>query len=172
MYRYLEAKYVEAFFKDGSLRLSSFAQFAQHPDEQRKDTAEGVSSKFGVGSQATIGIFGSTGHNYYVLCGTLHNTDGVRKQFGQYDACIAIDNVVNFANAVSLKIPSFTGGIEGPALYQDERMIIKNLGKATTEELMEPYKNPDGTLKMEMIFDAAKRLGGVEEFFIKHSRYA
>jgi hypothetical protein len=40
------------------------------------------------------------------------------------------------------------------------------------EEFMEPYKNPDGTVKIEMIFDAAKMAGGAEEYFFKHSRFA
>jgi len=172
LYRYLEAEYVEAFFKDGSLRLSSFARFAQHPDEQRNDKAEGASTKFGLGSQATIAIVGARGHDCYVLCGTLHNTESVRSQFNQYDACIAIDNVVAFANEVSLKIPFFTRGMEGPALYQDARTINKNVGDMKAEDLIEKYKNPDGTVKMDMIFDAAGMLGGVEEFFIKHSQYA
>src|ERR1035437_1276149 len=172
VYRYLEAEYVEAFFKDGSLRLSSFSQFAKHPDEQRKDTAEGTAMKFGLGSQATIAIVGSTGHNCYVLCGTLHNIESVRTEFKQYDACIAIDDVAAFANAVSLRISFFTSGLEGPTLYQDARMINKNLGDIKAEDIMAQYKNADGTVKIEMIFDAARMLGGVEEFFIKHSQYA
>jgi hypothetical protein len=31
LYRHLDSQYVDSFFKDGSLRLSSFAQFAKHP---------------------------------------------------------------------------------------------------------------------------------------------
>jgi len=58
------------------------------------------------------------------------------------------------------------------ALYQDETMILKNLGDMKVEEFMEPYKNPDGTVKMDMIFDAARMAGGVEEYFVKHSRFA
>jgi hypothetical protein len=100
------------------------------------------------------------------------NIESVRKQFDNCDACIAIDDVTAFANVVSLKIPFFTCGMESHALYQDVRTINKNLGNITTEEFMEPYKNPDGTVKMDMIFDAARRLGGVEEFFIKQSRFA
>ena len=172
LYRHLEAKYVEAFFTDGSLRLSSFVHFSEHPNEQRRDTSEGRGMRMALGSQATIGIFGGKGHDCYVLCGTLHNTEGVRKEFDNCDACIAIDNVTEFAGAVSLKIPFFKGGFEGMALYQDETMILKNLGDMKVEEFMEPYKNPDGTVKMDMIFDAARMAGGVEEYFVKHSHFA
>jgi hypothetical protein len=55
----------------------------------------------------------------YVLCATLHNTEDVRRQFGASDSCIAIDDILGFANAVSLKIPYFTSGFEGPVIYQE-----------------------------------------------------
>ena len=172
LYRHLEAKYVESFFRDGSLRLSSFAHFAKHPDEQLRDTAEGIGSRFGVGSQATIAMVGGRGTDCFVLCATLHNTEDVRQQFG-HSACIAIDNVAGFANAVSLKLPYFTHGFEGSVIYTDETAIYKDIGAATTEELMERYRNPDGkTLSMDMLRDMAQMTGGIEEYFIKHSRHA
>ncbi len=43
-YRCLEKQWVEAFFADGTLRLSSFARFAEHEDEQRRDENEGKTS--------------------------------------------------------------------------------------------------------------------------------
>jgi hypothetical protein len=81
LYRYLDAKYVEDFFRDGSLRLSSFVRFAKHPDEQLRDTREGFGSRFGLGSQVTISMVSGRGHDCYVLCATLHNTEAVRKVF-------------------------------------------------------------------------------------------
>jgi hypothetical protein len=171
LYRHLDAKYVESFFGDGSLRLSSFARFAEHPDEQLRDKAEGIGSRFAIGSKATIAMVGGRGRDCYVLCATLHNTEEVRKQFG-HNACIAIDNIIGFANAVSLKLPYFTHGIEGPVIYQDKTTIYKDIGATTAEELMEPYKNPDGTLRMDMVQDMARRMGGPEEYFIKHSQHA
>ena len=35
--RQMKPEYVDAFFNDGSLRLSSFESFRRHPDEKRKD---------------------------------------------------------------------------------------------------------------------------------------
>ena len=62
LYRHLDAKYVESFFNDGSLRLSSFARFAQHPDEQLRDTNEGTGMRIGLGAQSHIGVFGRRGN--------------------------------------------------------------------------------------------------------------
>ena len=44
VYRFLEKQYVEAFFRTGALRLSSFARFSKHTDEQRLDGNEGTVS--------------------------------------------------------------------------------------------------------------------------------
>ena len=41
LFRYLKSEHVEAFWADGSLRRSSFAQIATHADEQRHDANEG-----------------------------------------------------------------------------------------------------------------------------------
>jgi len=170
LYRHMDAEYVESFFRDGSLRLSSFARFAKHPDEQLRDKAEGIGSRFAVGSQVTVTMVAGRGSDCYVLCATLHNTEDVRKQFG-HNACIAIDNIAGFANAVSLKLP-FTHGFEGPVIYQDDTTIYKDVGPTTAEDLMEQHRNPDGTLDMGMLQDMHRRAGGIEEYFIKHSRHA
>ena len=163
---------MESFFRDGSLRLSSFAHFAKHQDEQLRDTAEGIGSRLGVGSQATIGMVGGRGSDCFVLCATIHNTEGVREQFGHSNACIAIDNIVGFANAVSLKLPYFTQGFEGPVICKNDTTIYKDIGAMKPDELIEKYKNPDGSIRMEMLQDMAGMTGGIEEYFIKHSRHA
>lgn len=48
LYRHMEAKYVDSF-----LRLSSFEQFAKHPDEKLRNTGEGKGVRYGLGSQAS-----------------------------------------------------------------------------------------------------------------------
>jgi hypothetical protein len=170
LYRHMDAKYVESFFRDGSLRLSSFASFAKHPDEQLRDKAEGIGSRFLIGNKVTVNMVAGRGSDCYVLCFTLHNTEEVGKQFG-HNACIAVDNITGFANAVSLKLP-FTHGFEGPIIYQDDTTIYKDIGSTTAEELMERYRNPNGTLDMSMLQGTHTRAGGIEEYFIKHSRHA
>ena len=61
----MDAEYVESFFRDGSLRLSSFARFAKHPDEQLRDKAEGIGSRFAVSSQVTVTMVAGRGSDCY-----------------------------------------------------------------------------------------------------------
>ena len=51
-------------------------------------------------------------------------------------------------------------------------MIIKNIGAVKPKELLERYKNPDGTIRMDMMQEVARMTGGVEEYFVKHSQHA
>jgi hypothetical protein len=57
-------------------------------------------------------------------------------------------------------------------IYQDDTTIERNIGDLQADELIEKHKNPDGTLRMDMISEMASMTGGIEELFIKHSRYA
>ena len=41
--RYMAQKHVDEFFEDGSLMLSSFTKFREHPDETKRDAEEGQS---------------------------------------------------------------------------------------------------------------------------------
>jgi len=66
LYRYLPSKWVDAFFHDGSLRLSSFNEFSKHTDEQRADPQEGRGVRVGVGIAATIVTATGRGHDCYV----------------------------------------------------------------------------------------------------------
>jgi hypothetical protein len=58
-------------------------------------------------------------------------------------------------------------------MYQDNTAINKNIGAMKPEDLMEQYKNPDGSgYKMEMLQAMAGSVGGIEEYFVKHSSHA
>jgi hypothetical protein len=100
-----------------------------------------------------------------VASGMVHSMLGVRTPSPRKSRLAgfvhSIDDILGFANAVSLKLPYFTQGFEGPVIFQDETAIYKNCA-AAAEELMERYRNPDGTLRMEMLQDMAGRMGGIE----------
>jgi hypothetical protein len=70
--RYLEAKYVELFFKEGVLRIPSFKKFRENPDEQRGDPAEGAAYQEITAPNARHTIVGLNGQEAYVLsCSTV-----------------------------------------------------------------------------------------------------
>lgn len=120
VFRCLNRKYVDNFFKDGELRLSSFKRFRQHPNEKMKDGMEGV--HFVVGhhrpSNSHISGIQESGWQSYILCGTTHNTKGKVASF-QADAAIQIFDTTNFGIEIGKQISGLKKGIEGFCLYND-----------------------------------------------------
>lgn len=130
VYRYLQAEYVEAFFEDGSLRLSSVETFAAHPDEQRNDPSEGKANFFHrteAGGGQTIVAHVEQGQNAYILCGSAYCSPDLTDAFG-CDSYIRINDTTAFGQAVSRHIPGFVGGAEGLCRYQSARAFERDLG--------------------------------------------
>jgi hypothetical protein len=127
-YRYLDREYVEDFFRDGSLRLSSFARFAEHEEEQLRDENEG---KTGFVARATTGQMKTVvtqiemGSKAYVLCGSSYYSKELAAHFRR-DSYFRIDNTLEFANAVSRHIPGFSEGMEGLCIYEENPGVLRD----------------------------------------------
>src|SRR5690348_17183688 len=83
--RVMSGKYVDAFFSDGSLRLSSMANFRKHPDEERGDTREGEAHARHTNAKGSQFIFLNTqpvGDNAYILSFTSNTQADALTVFG------------------------------------------------------------------------------------------
>lgn len=163
LYRYLPLKYVDAFFADGSLRLSSFATFHKHADEERRDEKEGISllvHSNQEGSGQTLTGWGEHGRNAYVLCGALRQDDGLMNDF-QCDSYIQINDTAGFAQLVANQIAGFAGVLAGPCRYAQMRIIERDLGPI----------DPD-SLSIEEIYRLANDQQKLEALFLKEQRYS
>lgn len=130
VYRYLPAAYVDLFFETGELRLSSFAAFQKHKDEEREDRREGnnllIHRTEQKGGQ-TVVINMDVGHDSYVLCGSALASRDLMAKFG-CDSAIVIRDTTSFSNAVATQIPGFIGGLEGVCSYSKMKILMKDLG--------------------------------------------
>jgi len=172
VYRYMKREYVEEFFAKGLLRLSSFKKFSKHEDEQRQDSKEGRALNIGRGESSTIVASTGVGVNSYILCGATNDIDEVRNAFNDCDAAIAIDDTYQFATAVALALSGFIAGREGNCIYKEDRRIERKIEENTVDSLLEKHKLESGGVSMGMITDQMKIVGGVEQFFIKESKYS
>ena len=120
VYRCLKREYVDNFFKDGELRLSSFKKFRQHPNEKAKDGMEGILSVVGYHRPSNSHITGiqQAGWHSYILCGTAHNTKEKVNSFDT-DAAIQIFDTTNFGIEIGKQIGGLRKGIEGFCIYND-----------------------------------------------------
>lgn len=171
LYRYLQKEFVDDFFESGALRLSSFVQFSKHTDEQRLDADEGfgvVSNRTSDGGGQTLIASIGQGHNAYVLCSsTLYNKD-IATSF-ETDSGFRIDNILEFANAISRHIPSFISGIDGPCHYLPQRNLARGVGYMNIEEM----KTSDSqNIDMNKMLQATAALAGEDMLFLKQTRYS
>lgn len=130
LFRYLSSEFVDAFFADGSLRISSFSQFHKHKDEQRLDQREGKTMfvhRTSQGGGQTITAWATHGVNAYVLCFSMRYDKELMDAFG-CDSYFRISNSTNFGMAVARHIPGLVASFEGPCLYQDKKIIEQDLG--------------------------------------------
>ena len=129
VYRYLDRAFVDAFFRDGSLRLTSFAKCKKHIDEQRLDEEEGT-LRLAISDPETGNI--KTLHeleftdSVYLLCATLWHNEQLMRDFG-CDSFIRIHDPAEFGRRVSRHVPGFRMGGEGPCMYQHLRLIEASL---------------------------------------------
>ena len=164
VFRYLEHQWVDEFFNEGKLKLSSFNKFHQHKDEQRGDKSEGNS--FIVGNSSNLSMYSvvSHGRDAFVLSTSLAYTDGLKKDFNVND-CFVIENPLAFANAIASKVPEYKGLLFGPCLYQENK-IIKRTVPAFDMESLKNEDTEDG-LDFNKMMALSNLAGGNDVFFAK-----
>jgi len=129
VYRYLDSSFVDAFFNEGSLRLTSFAKCKKHLDEQRLDLEEGtlrlITSNSRTGTFQKLYELEFTA-SVYLLCTTLWHNGQLMRDFG-CNSFIRIHDPAEFGRRVSRHVPGFRMGGEGPCMYQHLRLIEVSL---------------------------------------------
>jgi hypothetical protein len=172
VYRYLKKRYVEEFFKEGTLRLSSFSEFAKHKDEARLDSQEGkgfVIHNHRIGDGQHIAGWLRYGEQSYVLCGAMRHDPEIMNAFDS-DSAIRINDTVRFADCVAHHIPGFMGGAEGPCIYLPNRIVHRNLG-LIDERVLHDEAQP-GSVSIEKMHSFLSHIDSGDLCFIKHRDYA
>ncbi len=121
-YRYMESRYVDDFFSNGTLRLTTYDECRKHEDQSRRDSREGKANfYFPHANHAIAGIQG-VGRQSYMLCTSSTLSDEILSRF-QADAWIEIFDPQGFAEAMSHAILGFTQLQMAPCRYAIKRSI-------------------------------------------------
>jgi hypothetical protein len=145
LFRYMNASFVEDFFKDGSIRISSFDEFRKHKDEQRLDMGEGrimvahnfPSANQGKGQAITSWILYD--RKAYVLSTSVVIDKNLMESFGT-DSYLRIHDSTNFGIEVARQIPGFIMGLEGFCLYQHNKIFYQDLSLDLRQFQKDPNK--------------------------------
>jgi len=169
VYRFMQQQYVDAFFDDGSLRISTFDFFARHPDELRRDEHEGhgmvvhTNPTANAGEGLSVSGYFTSGSNAYVLCGSMACTDEMKDNYGTTG--LIINNTSSFGVAVARCIPEVGFGWEGPCEYVKQRLTHDKTGRFTMADL----QLGDGTDRIsgDKLFQMLDGVGGSDDFLFK-----
>lgn len=165
VYRLLsDIKYIEDFFENGNIYLSSFNNFKNYEDEMQGDKTEGNNLVGGFnGKDASHYISYEGGVKAYVLCATNYLNENVKKDFKGVGA-IKINDPVNFGKEIARKLPYVTTGIEGDCIYGDSKI------QTLEEEQNKIFQNIDFQ-NPTMIREEITQLTLGVEMFMKHKKY-
>ncbi len=163
--RQMNTEYVDAFFNDGSLRLSSFETFRRHPDEKRRDGQEGLVAMEVNTPTGSLSILGACGQEAYIMCASTVEVP-IDENNGPVSAFRILDTL-KFADAISRQIPGFIGGVEGFCIYRKNTMIKK----IDPNPMISPTvgANPDLWFQEQKLRTAKL---AIDAYFMKHISFA
>jgi hypothetical protein len=177
LFRYLDQQFIDAFFDKGELRISSFASFHAHEDDERRDQ-EGRTINVGQyvdpdDSARNVQVYNvsAAGTDAYVLSASLVESRQLMQAF-ETDGYFVIEDPWGFALAIQDAVPAFSEGLQGHCNYSPRgREVYRNLDFSMVD-LMEQQRNPDGSVNMEVLPLVERALSGPERLFHKPARYA
>ncbi|MEN2436727.1 hypothetical protein AAH994_15020 [Weeksellaceae bacterium A-14] len=157
-------KYLDDFFENGDLFISSFENFKNYDDEMQGDISEGQSLIGGFDKEGNGNhIFYEGGRQAFILCATKVLSESVIKDFNGVGA-IKIVNSVLFAREIAKKLPFVNTGIEGDCIYVDSK--VQHL-ENEKNELFQKINFSDPL----MINQTVTALTSGVELFMKHKKY-
>ncbi|WP_371569761.1 hypothetical protein [Flavobacterium frigidarium] len=159
-----DIQYIEDFFVNGNIYLSSFKNFKKYEDEMQGDRTEGHNLVGGFnGKDSSQYVSYEGGVNAYVLCATSSLNENVIKDFKGVGA-IKIKDSVNFGKEIARKLPFVKTGIEGDCIYGDSKVqTLENEQNKVFQDI--DFKNP------VLIKEELSQITLGVEMFMKHNKY-
>lgn len=122
-----KSEHVEAFFRDGTLRLGTFSYYNEFDHEEIGDRTEGSFILVGQHPPTTAFVEISGGFNYYVFCCYSGDADDACMHRFGYDSSYRIVEVEAFATAIQKRIGAISYRFSECA-YSKDKVIIGKVG--------------------------------------------
>ncbi|RUV00180.1 hypothetical protein EOB36_17695 [Mesorhizobium sp. M6A.T.Cr.TU.017.01.1.1] len=167
LHRHMAKQYVDMFWDNASLRLSTFDAFRQHKSEGQGDPLEGHAS-YMVNDQTQDRHFGTStivGANAYVLSFTSRTT--LSKEFG--DDFFEVVEPVVFSAEVANMIPGCTSVMIGSCIYVDAKLLIKIGPAPAINDLL--VGDGSTAVSLDKLLAQGAAIQGPRQYFLKDRRY-
>jgi hypothetical protein len=170
LYRYEDKKWINDFFEMGYIKLSSFKNYKNHPDNQLGDKNEGNSMNIVNGNnEKMIGTFTSVGHNEYCFCTSTILDDKLKGNFKR-DSVFRIIDPLNFMLEITRSLPRVQGVLFGNCIYVNHRIISTRISKPIEIDQLK-YKEDTEKISFEKMMEVAAPSITSHRFFLKHINY-
>jgi hypothetical protein len=167
LYRYENENFIEDFFINGNLFISSFQNYRSYEDNELGDKSEGHSLNIGVNnSNMNIGSYSISGFNEFSFCTSTILKKDLFEKFSR-NSVFRIKDPINFILEISKSLTRVIEVYHGNCIYVDNKIISKNIGDFSFENLEEP----DGNISADKLFSISNQVQGLDSFFLKDRKY-
>lgn len=162
LYRYENKKYIDDFFENGNLMISSFQNYRHYEDNELGDATEGSSMNIGKGSKGKDFMSITTvGANDYTFCTSTICDSKLMKKFSR-NSVFRIVDPINFILEITRSLPRVHNVIHGNCIYLPERTITKNLKNIDVEKIGN---------SLEKMMQISAEVQGLDPYFLKKKKY-
>jgi hypothetical protein len=161
--RYLPSEFVDSFFGDGALRLSSFKRFRMHSDEVRGDANEGRINVNITMPNAQSVICATSDAEAYVMSTCEVDNQAMRERCGGDG--FRINHLQAFGEAIARRIPGIRGWRHRRCQYQATDVIER-----TTSEPFQPPPEVAGPDYKQYLHEFVRR-HAADALFTKRAIY-
>lgn len=168
LYRYENTEFIDKFFDEGEIKISSFNQYKKYNDNQLGDKLEGQTFNLGNFEKDNmhIGTYTSIGSNDYCFCTSTVLDKKLLQTFSR-NSVFRIKDPMNFILEITKSLTRVIEVLMGNCIYLDNKMIVKDISNVAMTDL----QNEQGSVEFEKIMKVTNLIQGADAHFIKLRHY-
>ena len=172
VYRFLDEKYIDDFFKDGNLMLSTYERCRKLEDEKRRDEQEGKNTVVKTEGKFKIVQKAGIGYNPLLLCTSLYQID-ITGETTSSKFCLEIRDPPKFAEAVAQELAKLGHYVIdtyiGPCYYSDK--VIEGSDESSAIESFLKESERSKTIDQKFFSQITEEVAGQHMYFNKPLKF-
>ena len=169
VYRFLDEKDIDDFFKDGNLMLSTYERCRKLEDEKRRDEQEGKNTVVKTEGKFKIVQKAGIGYNPLLLCTSLYQID-ITGETTSSKFCLEIRDPPKFAEAVAQELAKLGHYVIdtyiGPCYYSDK--VIEGSDESSAIESFLKESERSKTIDPKFFSQITEEVAGQHKSQQKH----
>ena len=167
LYRYENQNYIDDFFENGNLYISSFQNYIKYDDNELGDTTEGSAwNTANLSNDKQITILSTSGSNDYTFCTSTIFDEKLMGKFSR-NSVFRIKDPINFILEITRSLNRVHNVLHGNCIYVDDRIITKNYLDLDSSIV----ENSDGQVMLDKVFQLNNEIQGIDSYFLKKRKY-